>query len=79
MNRAAEYATPLIAAAAHGGSGQQVKLLLEAGADVNAEAGGKTALMVALERNNFPLAHFLRRAGAVDKPRKLTQGKESRH
>ncbi len=51
------------------GGPEVINLLLEAGADVNAEADGTTALMVALARGNLALAHFLRRAGAIDKPR----------
>ncbi len=58
------------------GGPEVINLLLEAGADVNAEADGETALMVARSRGDLALAHFLRRAGAIDKPRKFRWWKE---
>ncbi len=71
VNRASEDATPLIAAAFNHGNVQTVKLLLKAGADVNAEADGQTALSVAVARVDLPLAHCLRRAGAINKQEKI--------
>ncbi len=63
--------TPLIAAAMSGNT-RIVRMLLDAGADVNAEAGGsrETALMAALGQNHLSLARRLRRAGAIDHPKK---------
>ena len=40
--------------------------LLDAGADLNAEADDQTALTVAVAREDFSPAHFPRRAGAID-------------
>ncbi len=77
-----KYHAPLVSAVEREeevGGPELINLLLDAGADVNAEADGKTALMVARSRGDLALAHFLRRAGAIDKPRKLTKGKKSRH
>ena len=40
--------------------------LLDAGADLNAEADDQTALTVAVARGDFSPAHFPCRAGAID-------------
>ncbi len=74
-----KYHAPLVSAVKRkeeAGGPEVINLLLEAGADVNAEADGETALMVARSRGDLALAHFLRRAGAIDKPRKFRWWKE---
>ena len=54
-----------------------VELLIESGADVNAETHEETALMIAFRSNNVACVKLLLRAGAAVKTRRTTLGKNT--
>ena len=52
--------------AAQGGHVEVVKKLLDAGADVNAQSEGSTALKLASDKGRESVVNVLRAAGAID-------------
>ena len=62
------HGTGQLVAAAESGEDEIVRLLVDAGADVNTHGGAVTALVAAIERRDLPLITFLEDHGAREKP-----------
>ena len=67
MNARDMFGYPPLMRAVQGGNTEITQLLLDAGADVNAENNnGKTALMLALEYGHTEVVELIRKAGAQE-------------